>query len=126
MQPYYGCIIMNEMNILDRTMNTANVREVFGMSIDEMSQMLGSDVRSIKRWEAGETYPQKEMRQKLTALFALELHLKQTFKTPEAIRIWLRHESPFFGEMTALDVLRAGRLDRVEAALEALDSEAVI
>jgi hypothetical protein len=41
---------------------------------------------------------------------------------PESRRAWLRSDNPYLGGLTPLEVLRAGRTDRVEAALEALDS----
>ena len=41
---------------------------------------------------------------------------------PESRRAWLRSDNPYLGRLTPLEVLRAGRTDRVEAALEALDS----
>ena len=42
--------------------------------------------------------------------------------TPEAARAWLHRPSPFLGHTEPIELVRAGRFDRVEAALEALTS----
>lgn len=93
-----------------------------GLSVGELSAALGTSARTIERWRAGETHPQRDARVRLAALVALDGRLRETFDTPEAVRSWLRAASPYLGGLTPVEVLRAGRPDRVEAALEALDS----
>ena len=93
-----------------------------GLSAGELAQALGVNTRSIERWRTGETHPQRDARQRLGELEALVEHLEQTFATPEARRAWLRDASRYLGGLTPAEALRAGRIDRVEAALEALDS----
>ena len=44
------------------------------------------------------------------------------FTTPEAARAWLHGSSRYLGGLTPAEAIRVGRFDRVEAALEALDS----
>ena len=72
--------------------------------------------------DLGRTYPQHEARERLAGLIALERHLGETFEDTEAAGSWLRTGSPYLGGLTPLEALRAGRPDRVRAALEALDS----
>ena len=45
-----------------------------------------------------------------------------TFEGRDAVRRWFRSESRYLGGMTPAEAVRVGRLDRVGAALEALDS----
>jgi uncharacterized protein (DUF2384 family) len=98
------------------------LEEGLGLSTVELATALGISARTLERWRAGETHPQREARVRLAALVALDRRLQETFDTPEAVRSWLRAGSPYLGGLTPVEVLRAGRPDRVEAALEALDS----
>jgi len=93
-----------------------------GLSRGELAGALGASARTIERWRTGQTYPQHEARERLAELVAVEGHLGETFVDPEATRGWLRSGSPYLGGLTPLEALRAGRADRVRAALEALDS----
>ena len=93
-----------------------------GLKGGELAGALGASVRTVERWRSGQTYPQHEARERLAELVALENRLGETFGDPEARRAWLRSASPYLGGLTPLEALRAGRPDRVQAALEALDS----
>ena len=93
-----------------------------GLSRSELAGALGASARTVERWRAGQTYPQHEARERLAELVGVEAHLVETFDDPESGRAWLRSANPYLGGLTPLEVVRAGRTDRVEAALEALDS----
>ena len=93
-----------------------------GLDRGELAAALGASVRTVERWRSGRTYPQREARERLAELVALEHRLGETFAEPGAPRTWLRSSNPYLGGLTPLEALRAGRPDRVEAALEALDS----
>lgn len=93
-----------------------------GLGRAELAAALGASARTVERWRAGRTYPQHEARERLADLVSLERRLGETFADPEAGRAWLRSGNPYLGGLTPLEVLRAGRPDRVEAGLEALDS----
>jgi hypothetical protein len=56
------------------------------------------------------------------ALNALHHRLCDTFGGSEARRAWLRASNRHLGGLAPADAMRAGRVDRVDAALEALDS----
>ncbi len=88
----------------------------------ELAGALGASIRTVERWRTGRTYPQHEARERLAELVALERRLGETFEGQESRREWLRSGNPYLGGLTPLEVLRAGRADRVQAALEALDS----
>lgn len=93
-----------------------------GLARGELAAVLGTSARTVERWRTGQTYPQHEARERLADLLALEGRLDETFGDPEARRAWLRSDNPYLGGLTPLEALRAGRADRVRAALEALDS----
>lgn len=88
----------------------------------DLASALGVDLRTIDRWRSGTSYPQHEARRRLAALLAVHRHLRETFTTTEAIHEWMRYPHPYLGRITPLEMVRIGRFDRVEHALEALDS----
>lgn len=66
------------------------------------------------------------MRQRLGALIDLMQRAQETFKGTEAPRRWFHHPSRYMGGVTPAEAIRVGRLDRVEADLEALHSGAFL
>jgi len=76
--------------------------EGMGLSKKELADALGATPRTLERWRSGDTYPQRDTRRHLAALVEFDRHLGETFADREVVRV--------------------GRVDRVEAALEALDS----
>lgn len=92
------------------------------LSSEELALAMGVSSRTLGRWRAGTTYPQREARQKLAELIALSHHLNDTFRTEKGIRAWMHASSRYLGGLTPAEAARAGRIDRIEAALEALDS----
>lgn len=98
------------------------LRGDLGLSTDELAGASGASSRTVKRWLEGETHPQRGARRRLADLNALHHRLRETFGSPEARRAWLRASNRHLGGLTPADAMRAGRIDRVDAALEALDS----
>jgi uncharacterized protein (DUF2384 family) len=93
-----------------------------GMSIGELASAVGASERTALRWLADERYPQHESRQRLDALERLVERLDETFTAREAGAAWLHTPSGYFGGLRPLDALVCGRIDAVDAALEALDA----
>jgi ribosome-binding protein aMBF1 (putative translation factor) len=93
-----------------------------GLSRDDLAHVIRAHPRSVERWHAGEAFPQREARERLDALEQLISRLRGTFASDDAARAWLQESNRYLGGLTPADALRAGRLDRVEAALEALNS----
>jgi hypothetical protein len=93
-----------------------------GISRAELALAVGASNQTVERWLADETYPQRGSRKKLDELIGLARRLDESFKTPEGAATWLRAPSGYFGGLTPLDALVRGRIDAVEAALEALDA----
>jgi uncharacterized protein (DUF2384 family) len=117
-------VMMGARSKLEMTPGQAveTVEVGLGFSRGELAGALGASARTVERWRAGQTYPQHEARKRLAKLVAVEAHLVETFDDPESRRAWLRSDNPYLGGLTPLEAVRAGRADRVEAALEALDS----
>ena len=110
--------------LLERTPRQAldALGEGMGLSEDELAQALGTSRRTLQRWRTGTAYPQQATRQRLTELLHLCERVQGTFEGPDAPRRWFHIPSRYMGGVTPAEAIRVGRLDRVEAALEALDS----
>lgn len=93
-----------------------------GLSTATLARATGTSARTVERWRTGETLPQRDARRRLAALLALDRRLRETFDSPATIRSWLNAENRYLGGLTPADAVQVGRFDRVEAALEALDS----
>ena len=93
-----------------------------GLSDDELADALGTSQRTLQRWRGGAVHPRQLARQRLTDLLGLQERVRETFADPEAVRHWLHSESRYLGGITPAEAIRAGRLDRAETTLEALDS----
>jgi hypothetical protein len=92
------------------------------LSPAELAMLLGTTTRTIERWRRGEALPQRQARERLEQFERLAERVRNSFTSPDGAAAWLHADSRYLGGMRPLDALRAGRLDRVEAALEALDS----
>jgi transcriptional regulator with XRE-family HTH domain len=110
--------------ILDITPSQAldSLQEATGLSDEELADALGASHRTIQRWRAGTAYPQQLARQRLAELLRLQRRVQETFEEPDAVRRWFHSQSRYLGGITPAEAVRVGRLDRAEAALEALDS----
>ncbi len=92
-----------------------------GLSDDVLAAALDVDPRALARWSRG-MYPQLATRRRLAFLEQLQAHLRETFVDDDAVRQWLHADNRYLGGLKPAEALRAGRIDRVEAALTALDS----
>lgn len=93
-----------------------------GLDHRELGSVLGASDRTVLRWLTNETYPQHEARRRLDELHGLVARLDEAFASPADVAAWLRAESRYFGGLRPLDALLRGRIDAVDAALEALDA----
>ncbi len=106
--------------LIDGLMQSLNV------SKEVLAGALTVDVRAIDRWRTGESFPQKDSRRRLDQLSEVKDHLYQTFNSVQTIHAWMHNDSPYLGGLKPTEVLRAGRIDRIEAALVALDNGAFV
>lgn len=106
-------------------------------AIKDLLQSLGIDAhtlalalcvndRTVKRWLTGNEYPQKDARKRLDDLTRLKEHLYETFNNAHAVQLWLRTDSRYLGGLKPVEALHGGRIDRVNAALIALDYGAFV
>jgi uncharacterized protein (DUF2384 family) len=93
-----------------------------GLSSKDLTGALSVDRRTLERWVSGETYPQRDARRRLVALLGLHDRLCEAFDGSEGAREWLHAPSRYLGGITPAEAVRTGRLDRVEAAFEVLES----
>jgi len=109
---------------IDISLGSAIRRLEADLGLDDytLAQALRVDRRTLTRWISGETYPRQDGRDRLHALATLHARLGETWKTVGSARRWLHRPSPYLGHAEPVDMIRAGRFDRVEAALEAIDS----
>lgn len=98
------------------------LHEATGLSEEELAGALAASHRTVQRWRAGTAYPQQLARQRLAELLRLQRRVQETFEDPDAVRRWFQSQSRYLGGITPAEAVRVGRLDRAEAALEALDS----
>lgn len=98
------------------------LQEAMGLSEEELAAVLGTSHRTLKRWRAGAAHPQRVARQRLAELLRVQQRVRETFEGRDTVRAWFRGENRYLGGMTPVEAIRVGRLDRVEAALDALDS----
>lgn len=94
------------------------------LGLDEhgLALALGVDDQAVARWSSGDDYPQAEARKRLQQLVELHYALSLMWSSMDAARTWLHRPSPYLGQTEPIELVRAGRFDRVEAALEAINS----
>jgi transcriptional regulator with XRE-family HTH domain len=98
------------------------LQEAAGLADEELAGALGTSHRTLQRWRTGTAYPQQLARQRLAELLRLQQRVRETFEGRDAVRRWFHSQSRYLGGITPAEAVRVGRLDRVEAALEAADS----
>ncbi len=96
--------------------------EELGLSSKDLAAALDVDRRTLERWLSSETYPRRATRRRLAVLLHLDERLHETFTGLEGAREWLHGPNRYLGGMRPIEAVRAGRFDRVEAALEGIDS----
>lgn len=97
-----------------------------GIPEEDLAQALNSSGRSLQRWRAGSAHPQQLARQRLAELLRLHERAREAFEGQNAVCLWFHSQSRYLSGITPAEAIRAGRLDQVEAALEALDSGAFL
>ncbi len=111
------------MAVVDPTKTVEELQHDLGLTLDDLALALNVRPRTIGRWlTEGDTPQRNKGRERLEALDALRVRLNEMFTSQEAAKTWLNAGSRYLGGLTPVEVLRAGRIDRVDAALEALES----
>ncbi len=108
---------------------SVQIRELLqSLGVDETTFALavGVNGRTVKRWLEDNDVPQKDVRKRLDELERVNEHLYQTFTNATAAQLWLQTDNRYLGGLKPSEALRGGRIDRVEAALVALDYGAFV
>src|SRR5688572_2600721 len=94
--------------------------EDMGLSKKELADALETTPRTLERWRSGEPYPRHPVapcRAGRTRPLSSG-HVRGSGAT----RRWLGTPNRYLGGLTPVEAVRVGRVDRVEATVEALDS----
>ena len=93
-----------------------------GLTAKDLTGALDIDRKTLDRWVSGATYPQRDARRRLVAMLTLRDRLRESFTDLDGAREWLNAPARYLGGLTPVEVLRTGRIDRVEATFEVLES----
>jgi uncharacterized protein (DUF2384 family) len=96
----------------------------FGLSSRELAQVLGVDPRTLASWAHSNTFPpatSRESRERFVAMLAVIRRLVDLFETTADMRVWMHRPLPFLGHTAPIEAVKMGRIESVEAALEAID-----
>lgn len=99
----------------------AHLVDELDLEAQDLAGALEVNPRTIDRWCKGETLPQHDARRRLDELLDLQSRLQKVLGSGRGARQWLHTDSRYLGMVKPVEVLRAGRIDRVNAALEAMD-----
>ena len=89
---------------------------------NEIADIVGVDASTVHRWRKRESRPRPLAWTRIAQIEELLQVLSRIFSGPDLARQWIRTSRPktLGGNATPLDVMRAGRIDRVLALLQFL------
>jgi transcriptional regulator with XRE-family HTH domain len=95
------------------------IRVTLGISQEILAQVLRVTVRTVSRWENGETQPTSpgDLAQIKRLKALMDLGLKAYSRN--GLQSLLAESQPVFGNKTGIDMLAFGEYERVAAAIEA-------
>ena len=100
----------------------ARAREKLQLDWDELAAIVGVNRTTLHRWRSGESTPRPIAWTRLTQLDELLEMLTRVFAGPDLARDWLKSARPssLGGDVTPLEVMKNGRIDRVLGLLQFL------
>jgi len=89
---------------------------------EDLAAILGVDQATLWRWRRREASPRPVYQARLQQVGELVELLQRLFAGPDLARTWLKTATPesLGGERTPLEVMKAGRIDRVLTLLHLL------
>jgi uncharacterized protein (DUF2384 family) len=97
------------------------MRDAMQLDWTDLAATIGVDQSTLYRWRHGEAAPRAIALSRLAQLDELMQMLPRIFAGPDLARDWLKTAKPeMLGARTPLDVMRAGRVDRVLTLLHFL------
>lgn len=99
-----------------------DVSEKLKLRWSDIAQIIRVDESTVHRWKKGDVAPQPGARSRIAQFRELLELLARTFDGPDLARRWLKEKRPqaLGGNVTPLEVMLAGRLDRVVGLLHFL------
>jgi DNA-binding transcriptional regulator YiaG len=111
-----------EAQQIDPRASIDQLQRDLGLSPRELASALGISTRTLERWRSGiYIVPQGETRERLQDLMDLHRQLNETIVEGPETSDWLNTRRAFLGNLTPIEVIRAGRADRVRDFLTAID-----
>ena len=115
------------MVVIDITPRQAieQLEKDLGLTSDDLAHALSVSRRTLERWRSGESYPQRDSREKLAELVELidlNNYFQEAFIDSESVREWVHSKSRYLSWLTPADMIRLGRPDRARGALEVIES----
>jgi hypothetical protein len=100
----------------------AHLQDTLDLELQDLAGATGVDLSAVVRWYSGQSRPQRRPSERLDELLELEEQLVQSLGGARQARRWMHTDSPYLGLIKPVEALRAGRIDRVRGALEAMDA----
>ena|SRR5690349_662556 len=97
------------------------IQNDLGLVDKELALILKVEPSTLQNWRTG-TIPQKAARERLGRLIMLHRELRETFRTPEGAKSWMHSPALYLGNITPAQALQHQYFDRVNDALEVLNS----
>jgi transcriptional regulator with XRE-family HTH domain len=97
-------------------------RELLHLELEDVAAIIGVNRSTLHRWTKRESTPRAIAWSRIAQLGDLLDMLPRVFSGPDLARTWLTQSHPesLGGRYTPMDVLRAGRIDRVLSLLHFL------
>ncbi len=93
-----------------------------GLTYKQVASILRADESTLQRWRTGTSEPSPVFLSRMESLDELLREIRATFRRTNAARRWLDTRVSAFGDQRPIDLLLSGRIERVTAALQALNS----
>lgn len=94
-----------------------------GLTYKQVAGMLRADESTLQRWRTGTSEPSPVFLSRMESLDELLREIRARFRRTDSARRWLDTRVSAFGDQRPLDLLLTGRIERVTAALQALNSD---
>jgi|SRR5665213_1267421 len=119
-----------EENLADKLIDGADPSDVkllcdrYGLRREDLGRLTGFSLRALADWSTGKL-PSEPARRRLHEIRRLLDSLAQVVKV-EAISGWLKTRNPAFENMTPIQVIEVGEIDRLWQMVYSLGSDAVV
>jgi len=107
------------MRILD------DLRQVGGLRGSDVANIVDVSRPTVSRWTTGKGSPPLRTQAVMADLRYVVERLSD-FYSPDEIRLWLHARHPLLGNERAVDLIHAGEIERVLAAIDRLDAGAYL